>query len=87
MCEENHSFVPINNSSVNPGIYYSNNESNDDENEEDNDEADVKNNDATFDDEDGGIIINYGPIEYDVFKISITVVHFRMGWRHAVFGF
>ena len=29
--------------------------------------------------------MNDGPIEYDSFNIPITVVHFRMGGRHAVF--
>ena len=47
MCEDNHYFVPINDSDVNPGIDADENESNNDENEEDTDEADVKNNDAT----------------------------------------
>ena len=87
VCEENQSFVPIKYSNVNPGIDAANNEANDDENEEDDDEVDVKNNDATLDDEDGGIIINDGPIEYDEFNIPFTVGHFRIGGRHAVFGF
>ena len=50
MCEYNHSFVPINNSDVNPGINIDDDKSNDDENEYNSDEADMKNNDATFDD-------------------------------------
>ena len=47
----------------------------------------MKNYYSTFDDEDGGIIINDGPIEYSEFNIIITVGHFRMGRRYAVIGF
>ena len=47
----------------------------------------MKNNYATLDDEDGGIIMNDVTIEYDCFNIPITVVHFRMAERHAVLGF
>jgi hypothetical protein len=44
--------------------------------------------DVIMDDEDGGgIIVAYGPVEYDDFNIPDTVEHFRMGGRHAVFGF
>ena len=85
MCEENHSFVPINDSGINPDIDANDGEANDDKNEENNDEDNVKSNDATLDCEDGGIIMNDGPIEYDEFNIHITVVHFSMGERHAVF--
>ena len=85
MCEENHSFVPINDSGINPDIDANDGEANDDKNEENNDEDNVKSNDATLDCEDGGIIMNDGPIEYDEFNIHITVVHFSMGGRHAVF--
>ena len=31
--------------------------------------------------------MNDGPIEYDEFNTPITVGHFRMGRRHAAFGF
>ena len=47
----------------------------------------MNNNDDTLDDEDGGIIIKGGPIYYDELNIHITVGHFRMGGRHAVFVF
>ena len=47
MCEYNHSFVPINDSNVKPGIDADDNVANNDENEEEDDESDVKNNDAT----------------------------------------
>ena len=87
LCEDNHSFVPIKNYDVKPGIDANDNESRDDENEEDDDEADVKNNDSTLDDGDGGIIMNDGTIEYDEFNIPIIVVHLRIGGRYAVFGF
>ena len=87
MCEYNHSFVSINYYNVNPRIDSDADEAINDENEEDNDESNVKNNDATLDDEDGGIIINDGPIKYDQSRIPITVVHFSMSGRHAVFGF
>jgi hypothetical protein len=41
-----------------------------------------------MDDEDGGgIIVADGPVEYNDFNIPNTVEHFRMGGRHAVFGF
>ena len=87
LCEDNHSFVRINNSDVNPGINTDDDVSNYNENEDEDDEVDVNNNDNTLDDEDGGTIINYGPNEYDEFNIPITVGHFRMDGRHAVFGF
>ena len=87
MCEDNHLFVPINNSNVNPGIDAHDNENNDDKNEEDKDEADMNNNHSNLDDEDGGIIMNDVNIEYDEFNIPITVVHLIMGGKHAAFGF
>jgi hypothetical protein len=41
-----------------------------------------------MDDEDGGGIVEAdGRVEYDDFNIPNTVEHFRMGGRHAVFGF
>ena len=43
--------------------------------------------DATFDYEYGGIIMNDGPIKYDEFNIPITMRHLSMGGRYAVFGF
>ena len=79
--------MSINDSDVNPGIDVNDDKSNDDEKEEDCNEADVNNNDATLDDEDGGVIMNNGPIEYDEFNIPITVVHLIMGGKHAAFGF
>ena len=87
MCEDNNYFVPIKDSDVIPGIDADNDESKNDENEEVNDGADVKNNYATLDDEDGGIIMHDGHIEYDEFNIPITVGNSRMGGRHTVFGF
>ena len=62
LCEQNHSFVTINNSDVNPDIDTDANKANDDENEEYDDKYDVTNNASTLDDEDGGIITNDGPI-------------------------
>ena len=47
----------------------------------------MNNDDSTLDDEDGGIIMNDGPIECYEFSIPITVGHFRMDGRHGVFGF
>ena len=46
---------------MNPGIN-ADDKSNNDENEDYDNEADVKNNNSILDDEDGGIIMNYGPI-------------------------
>ena len=65
LCEDNHSFVPINDSDVNPGIDADNNKANDDENEEDENDVDGNNNNDTLDDEDGGIMMNDGLIQYD----------------------
>ena len=72
---------------MNPGIGADNKQANDDENEDNAIDADVNNNYATLDDEDGGIIINDGPIEYDEFNIHITMGNFRVGGRHTVSGF
>jgi hypothetical protein len=59
----------------------------DDNNDNDNDnKLHPTNNDVTLDDEDGGIIMDDGPVKYDNFNIPNTVEHFRMGGRHAVFG-
>ena len=87
MCEDNHSFVPINDSDVNSGIGAGDNKANNYKNEKDDHEADVKNNDDNLDDEDGGVIINDRPIEYDEFNTPITVGNFSMVGRYAVFGF
>ena len=65
LCEDNHSFVPINDSDVNPGIDANDYNVNDDENEEDGNEVDRNNNNDTLDDEDGDIIMNDGLIQYD----------------------
>ena len=87
MCEYNHSFVPINDSNVNPVIDTNGDEAIDDENEEEDNESDVNNNDTTLDDDDVGIIIDDASIEYDDLNIPITVGHLRMGGRHTVFDF
>ena len=79
--------MSINFSNVNPGIDADANEAKNDENEEEADKDNAKNNNATLDDEDGGIIMNDIPIGYDKSNIPITVGNFRIGGRNAVFGF
>ena len=79
--------MSINDYELNPGIDAKDKEASNNENEEEDDEANVKNNNVTLDDKDGGIIMNDGSIEYDELNIPITVGNFRMGGRHAVFGF
>ena len=79
--------MEINDYDVNPDTDAADDEANDDKNEDKDDEYNAKNNNATLDDENGVIIMNDGPIAYDEFNIPITVGHFWMGGRHAVFGF
>ena len=86
ICEDNHSFMPINDYDVDPGIDIDVNEDSDDENGEDNNEVNVSNNNATLYGEDGDIIMYDGLNEYDEFNIPIIVVYFRLGGRHALFG-
>ena len=43
--------------------------------------------DGILDDEDYGINMNDGPIEYDDFNVPVTVGNFSMDGRHEVFDF